>query len=102
MCNASDKAVRAVLGKRVGKVPHVIYYASSTLDSAQCDYTTTEKEMYAIVFALEKFHPYLLGVKLTVYSDHSALKHLLEKKVDGCYYCKNFNWKLKINMELRT
>jgi len=36
--------------------------------------------MYAVVFALEKFRPYLLGVKVTVYSDHSALKHLLENK----------------------
>ena len=80
MCDASDKAVGAVLGQRVGKVPHVIYYASRTLDPAQCNYTTTEKEMYAVVFALEKFRPYLLGVKVTVYSDHSALKHLLEKK----------------------
>jgi len=35
--------------------------------------------MYAIVFALEKFHPYLLGVKVTVYNDHSAIKHLLSK-----------------------
>jgi len=58
----------------------VIYYASRTLDSTQCNYTTTEKEMYAVVFALEKFRPYLLGVKVTIYSDHSALKHLLEKK----------------------
>ena len=79
MCDASDKAVGAVLGERVGKVPHVIYYTSGTLDSAQCNYTTTEKEMYAIVFALEKFRPYLLGVKVTVYSNHSTLKHLLEK-----------------------
>ena len=62
MCDASDKAVGAVLGQRVGKVPHVIYYASRTLDN----YTTTEKEMYAVVFALEKFCPYLLGVKVTV------------------------------------
>ena len=58
----------------------MIYYSSRTLDSAQCNYTTTEKEMYAVVFALEKLRPYLLGVKVTVYSDHSALKHLLEKK----------------------
>jgi len=80
MCGDSDKAVGAVLGQRVGKVPHVIYYASRTLDSAQYNYTSTEKEIYVVVFALEKFHPYLLGVKVTVYSDHSALKHLLEKK----------------------
>ena len=79
MCDASDKAVGAVLGQRVGNVPHVIYYASKTLDPTQCNYTTIEKEMYAIVFALEKFCPYLLGVKVTVYTNHSAIKHLLSK-----------------------
>jgi len=80
MCDASDKAVGAVLDQGVGKVTHVIYYASRTLDSTQCNYTTTEKEMYAIVFSLEKFYSYLLGVKVIVYSDHSAHKHLLDKK----------------------
>jgi len=79
MCDASDKVVGTVLGQRVGKVPHVIYYASKTLDPAQCNYTTTKKKMYAVVFALEKFHPYLLGIKVTIYTDHSAIKHLLSK-----------------------
>jgi len=57
----------------------VIYYASRTFSPAQCNYTTTEKEMYVDVFALEKFHPYLLSVKVTVYTDHYAIKHLLSK-----------------------
>ena len=78
MCDASDKAVGAVLGQRVGKVPHVIYYASRTLDPAQCNYTTTENKMYDVVFTLEKFCPYLLGVKATVYGDHSAIKTSIE------------------------
>jgi len=80
MCDASDKVVGAILGQSVGKVPHVIYYASRTLNSVQCNYTTTEKKMYAVVFALERFRPYLLGVKVTVYFSHSTLKHLLEKR----------------------
>jgi len=69
--------------QRVGTVTHVIYYASRTLNPAQCNYTTAEKEIYAIVFALEKFHPYILGVKVTVYTDHSAIKHLLSKKTQN-------------------
>lgn len=56
ICDASDRAIGAVLGQRVGRVPHVIYYASRTLDDAQCNYTTTEKELFAIVFVLEKFY----------------------------------------------
>lgn len=80
MCDASDHAVGAVLGQRIDKASHVIYYASRTLDSAQSNYSTTEKELLAIVFALEKFRAYLLGVKVIVFTDHAALRYLFSKK----------------------
>jgi hypothetical protein len=80
MCDASDYAMGAVLGQRVEKLPHVIYYASKTLNDAQLNYSTTEKELLAVVFALDKFRSYLLGSKVVVYSDHAALKYLLSKK----------------------
>ena len=80
MCDASDFAIGAVLGQKINKEPHVIYYASKTLFDAQLNYTTTEKELLAVVFALKKFCSYLLGSKVLVYSDHAALKHLLSKK----------------------
>ena len=80
MCDASDYAIGAVLGQRLEKIPHVIYYASKTLNDAQLNYSTTEKELLAVVFALEKFRSYLLGSKIIVYSDHAALKYLLSKK----------------------
>ncbi|XP_048601526.1 uncharacterized protein LOC125580669 [Brassica napus] len=80
MCDASDYAVGAVLGQKKDKKTHVIYYASRTLDEAQAKYSTTEKELLAIVFAFEKFRSYLVGSKVTVYTDHAALRHLLAKK----------------------
>ncbi|XP_073138896.1 uncharacterized protein [Henckelia pumila] len=80
MCDANNYAVGAVLGQWIDKKSHVIYYASKTLDPAQCNYTTTEKELLAIVFALNKFRLYLLGSKVLVYSDHAVLKYLLAKK----------------------
>ncbi|CAA7029248.1 unnamed protein product [Microthlaspi erraticum] len=80
MCDASDYAVGAVLGQRKEKKLHVIYYASRTLDEAQCNYATTEKELLAIVFAFEKFRSYLVGSKVIVHTDHAALKYLLSKK----------------------
>ena len=55
MCDASDYAVGAVLGQRVDRLPYVIYYASKTLNDAQLNYSTTEKELLAVVFALDKF-----------------------------------------------
>nr|KYP31702.1 Retrovirus-related Pol polyprotein from transposon 17.6 [Cajanus cajan] len=50
-----------------------------TLDVAQANYTTTEKELIAIVFALDKFRSYLLGSRVIVYTNHAALKYLLKK-----------------------
>ena len=59
---------------------HVIYYASRTLTDAQLNYATTEKELLAIVFAFDKFRSYLIGTKVIVYTDHSAIKYLISKK----------------------
>ena len=80
MCDALDFALGAVLGQRIDKKPTAICYASKTLADAQLNYTTTEKELLAVVFALEKFRPYVLGSKIIVYTDHTALKYLLSKK----------------------
>jgi hypothetical protein len=80
MCDASDTAVGAVLGQKKDKRMHVIYYASKTLDEAQLNYATTEKELLAVVYACEKFRSYLVGSKIIVYTDHSAIKYLMTKK----------------------
>jgi hypothetical protein len=58
----------------------VIYYASKTLNDAQLNYSTTEKELLAVFFALDKFRSYLLGSKIIIFSDHAALKYLFTKK----------------------
>jgi len=55
MCDASDYAVGAVLGQRIDKLPHVIYYASQTLNDAQLNYSTTENELLAVVFGFVNF-----------------------------------------------
>jgi hypothetical protein len=62
----------------------VIYYASRTLNNAQLNYSTTEKELLAVVFALDKFRSYLLGTKIIIYSDHATLKYLFSKKDAKC------------------
>ena len=80
MCDASDFAVSAVLGQRIGKKPIAICYASKMLADAQLHYTTMENELLAVVFALEKFRPYVLGSKIIVYTNHATLKYLLSKK----------------------
>ena len=80
MCDASDTTVGAVLGQKVDGKHVVIHYASRTLDETQRNYTVTEKELLAIVFALERFRSYLLGSKVVVFTDHAAIRHLMNKK----------------------
>jgi hypothetical protein len=79
MCDASDYVVGAVLGQRLDKKTYVIYYASKTLNSVQMNYTTTKKELLAVLFACEKFSSNLVGSPV-VFSYHAALKYLLSKK----------------------
>ena len=80
MCDASDFAMGAVLGQKAEKIFKAIYYASKTFNEAQENYFTTEKEMLAIVFACEKFRPYILGSHVIIHTNHAAIKYLMEKK----------------------
>ena len=61
MCDASDFAIGAVLGQHIENRQHVIYYSSRTLNDAQQNYTTTEKEFLVVIFVLEKFGPTCLA-----------------------------------------
>ncbi|CAN6586188.1 unnamed protein product [Malus baccata var. baccata] len=80
MCDASDYALGDVLGQRKNKQPHVIYYASRTLNDAQLNYSTTEKELLAVVFALDKFRSYLIEFDIEIKdkkgSDNVVADHL--------------------------
>jgi hypothetical protein len=80
VCDASDYVVGAVLNQSKDKKHYAISYASMTLTGPQLDYATMEKELLAVVFAIEKFRSYLLGTRVIVYTDHAALKYLLKKK----------------------
>ena len=101
MCDASDYAIGVVLGQREDKKASVIYYASKTLDSTQANYTTTEKEFLAIIFALEKFRSYIVGSPVTIFTDHVALKYLLSKQdtkpwlTRWILLCQEFNLTIK-------
>nr|GEZ75507.1 hypothetical protein [Tanacetum cinerariifolium] len=79
MCDASNFAIGAVLGQRHEKHFRPIHYASKTMTDAESNYTTTEKEMLAVVYAFEKFRSYLIMNKSIVHTDHSALKYLFAK-----------------------
>ena len=80
MCDASDFTVKAVLRQRRENIFRPIYYASKTLDEAQENYMTIEKEMQAVVYSCDKFISYILGSKLTIYMDHASIRYLMMKK----------------------
>nr|GEY23536.1 retrovirus-related Pol polyprotein from transposon 17.6 [Tanacetum cinerariifolium] len=80
MCDASDFAIGAVLGQRHEKHFKPIHYASKTMNDAESNYTTTEKEMLVVVYAFEKFRSYLIMNKSIVHTDHSTFKYLFAKK----------------------
>ena len=80
MCDASDYAIGAVLRQKRERIFQVIHYASGSLNDAQLNYATTEKELLAIVFSFDKFRPYLIGNRVIVHTDHSTIKYLMTKK----------------------
>ncbi|GJY33830.1 reverse transcriptase domain-containing protein [Tanacetum coccineum] len=80
MCDASDYAIGTVLGQRIEKHFRPIHYASKTMTEVESNYTIMEKEMLAVVYAFENFRSYLIMNKSIVYTDHSALKYLFNKK----------------------
>lgn len=82
MCDSSCVAIGAVLGQRHNKILHPVYYASKALNGAQINYTMTEQEqeLLSIVYDFKKFRSYLLGSKVIVYTDHTALRYFMAKK----------------------
>ena len=77
MSDASAYAEGAVFGQWIEKKPTVMCSMSKTLPKAHMNYTMTEKELLAVVYALENFQPYILGSKIIIYTDHATLKYLL-------------------------
>ena len=101
MCDASDLAIGVVLDQREDGKPHVVYYARITLNEAQRNYTTTEKELLAVVYSLDKFRAYLVGSDIVIFTDHSTLKYLLTKQnakarlIRWVFLLQEFNLQIK-------
>nr|KYP32287.1 Retrovirus-related Pol polyprotein from transposon opus [Cajanus cajan] len=84
MCDASEYAVGVVLGQRENNIFHVIHYASKVLNETQMNYATTEKELFAIVYALEKFRSHLIGSKKKNSREIGVkLSHIRNKRISS-------------------
>jgi hypothetical protein len=82
--DASSIALGAVLSQpREGDIDHPIVFASRKFSIVEKNYTTTEREGLAMIYVLQKFRHYLLGSHFNMYTNHSALKYLVNKPVLG-------------------
>ena len=79
-CDASNFAVGAVLTQEHEDGEHPVVYVSRVLTAAERNYSTTEKECLALIWAMKKLRPYVEGYKFRVITDHSALKWLMKMK----------------------
>lgn len=80
--DASDYAIGAVLGQEdKEKSYYAIYYISKNLVGAKKNYTTTEKEFLAVVYAINKFRHYITEYQIFVHTDHAAIRYLMNKPI---------------------
>jgi hypothetical protein len=82
--DASSISLGALLSQPgVGDIDHPLAFSSRKLSSAEINYTATEREGLAMVYALQKFRHYLLGGHFKMFTNHSALKYMVNKPVLG-------------------
>lgn len=87
--DASSIALGTVLAQQgVGEIDHPMAFSSRKLSTAENNYTTTEREGLAMVYALQKYRHYLLGGHFKMYTNHSALRYLVKKLVLGERICR--------------
>ena len=79
--NASSTAIGASLGQKEDSFNYAIYFISKNLTPTELNYTVTEKEMLAIIHAVNKFQHYITGYEIFVHTDHSAIKYLMNKPI---------------------
>ena len=71
--NASDTTIGGVLGQNEGQAPYAIYFISKNLTPAELNYTITENEFLAVIYAINNFHHYITGYEVFVHTDHSSI-----------------------------
>src|SRR5436190_9412409 len=91
--DASDYAIGAVLSQGTVGQDRPIAYASRVLSRAEQNYSTTEKELLAIVWAVKHFRPYVYGTKFKIVTDHKPLIWLFNVNDPGS---RLIRWRLKL------
>ena len=71
--DASNSALGAILGQKEEQIHYAIYFISKNLTPAELNYTLTQKEFLAVIFAINKFHHYITSYEVFVHTDHSSI-----------------------------
>ena len=79
--DAFDFSMGAILGQKQENLFYSIYYVIMNFTSAEVNYTVTEKEFLAVVYAINKFWHYITGYKVFVHTDHSTIQFLMNKPI---------------------
>jgi hypothetical protein len=74
-------AIGIVLGQEEDKKPYTIYFISKNITPAELNYTITEKEFLVVIHAINKFHHYITGYLVIMYTNHSAIRYLANKPI---------------------
>jgi len=93
--DASDKTIGAILvQKDENNMERPIHYLSHKLTGSQLNWSTIEKEAYAVVYALKKLHAYLWGATFEIHTDHKPLKSLFQSEIKNT---KLQRWAIQIS-----
>jgi hypothetical protein len=78
---ASDTVIGAVLGKQEDKDPYAIYYMSKNMAPIELNCTVTERELLAVVYAINKFRYYITSYPTFIHTNHTTIKYLMNKPI---------------------
>jgi hypothetical protein len=79
--DASDTDLGVVLGQREGQISYAIYFFSKNLSPTEVNYIVSEKNLFLVVYAINKFIHYITSYEVFVHTDHSTIKFLMKKPV---------------------
>jgi hypothetical protein len=79
--DASDTAIGVLLGQEENHLPYAIYFISKNMTPAELNYTVTEKEFLAVIYAINKFRHDITRYSTFVHTNHSTIKYLMNKLV---------------------
>jgi hypothetical protein len=79
--NVSHSSIGEVMGKKENSLTHVVYFLRKNIAHVELNYTVTEKEFFAVVYAINKFRHYITRYNSFIHTDHSAIRYLMNREI---------------------